>query len=170
LPTLTHDLKQFIARVNLLNRRLPELDFPAYDREALERSLGRAFAGMSLAKEAQAADLKSSIHRHLAPEQIAWLDELAPQSIAWPGEKKVKLLYSENAEGEFPELQVKLHECFDAKNHPLVGEGRIAVKVWLCAPDGKRLQSTLDWPDFRIREYPKIKATLIKKYPGLNWR
>ncbi len=170
LPLLTHDLKQFVARVNLVSTSLPELEFPPFDGAAMERALARAFRGMTLAKEAQAAELKSAIHRHLAPEQIGWLDELAPQSIAWPGEKKMKLLYPDSGESTAPELQVKLHECFDAKEHPRICEGKVPVRVWLCAPDGKRLQSTADWPHFRANEYPKIKGTLQKKYVGFNWR
>jgi ATP-dependent helicase HrpB len=170
LPLLTHDLKQFIARVNLVSRATPELEFPPCDRPALEKALARAFRGMTLAKEAQAADLKRALHAHLAPEQIGWLDELAPQSIAWPSEKKLKLLYPETADSNAPELQVKLHECSDAKEHPRICEGKVPVRVWLCAPDGKRLQSTTDWPHFRANEYPKIKGTLQKKYAGFNWR
>lgn len=158
-----------MARVNLVAEALPELEFPRYDAAALERSLARAFRGLTLAKEAQAADLRGPIHGLLAREQLGWLDELVPSAVAWPGEKKVKLLYPDGAAKE-PELQVKLHECFDAKDHPKVCEGRTPVRVWLCAPDGKRLQSTLDWPDFRAKEYPKLKSGLQKKYPGFNWR
>jgi len=169
LPLFTHDLKQFSARVNLVSESLPELEFPPYDRAALEKALAGAFRGMTLAKEAQAAELKSAIHAHLVPEQIGWLDELAPQSIPWPGEKKARLLYSESGESKNPELQVKLHECFDAKEHPRICENKIPVRLWLCAPDGKRLQSTTDWPEFRTREYPKLKPTLQKKYVGFNW-
>ncbi|HTG43751.1 MAG TPA: ATP-dependent helicase C-terminal domain-containing protein, partial [Verrucomicrobiae bacterium] len=168
LPLLTHDLKQFMARVNLVAQAAPELDFPAFDQPALKIALGSAFQGMSLVKEAQGADLRPALLAHLAPEQRGWLDELTPQSLAWPGEKKLKLLYVEGTNE--PELQVKLHECFDAKEHPLICEGKIPVKVWLCSPEGKRLQNTVDWPAFKTKEFPKIKAALQKKYPGFNWR
>jgi ATP-dependent helicase HrpB len=168
LPLFSHDLKQFIARVNLIAHAAPDLEFPPYDDAALRKTLGRAFAGLTLAKEAQAIDLKQAIRSHLAPEQIAWVDELAPTAVAWPGEKKVKLLYSDDA-GEGPELQVKLHECFGASDHPRICEGRVPVKVWLCSPDGKRLASTTDWPTFRAKEYPKLKPALQKKFPGFTW-
>jgi ATP-dependent helicase HrpB len=68
-----------------------------------------------------------------------------------------------------PELQVKLHECFQVKEHPRVCEGKLPVKLWLCGPDGKRIESTLDWPAFKAGSYPKIKSALVKKYPGVNW-
>jgi ATP-dependent helicase HrpB len=68
-----------------------------------------------------------------------------------------------------PELQVKLQECFPLKEHPRLCEGRLAVKLWLCAPDGKRLEPTTNWPAFRTNSYPKLKPALQKKYPGVPW-
>lgn len=167
LPLLTHDLKQFIARVNLVARAVPELEFPIYDRAALQRALTQAFRGMTLAKEAQAAPLKDAIYSHLAREQAQWLDEIAPVSILITGEKKTKLHYADAAS---PEAQVKLHECFDLAAHPAICEGKVPVLLWLCSPDGKRVQSTTNWPDFRAKEYPKLKPGLQKKYPGFLWR
>ena len=168
LPLFSHDLKQFVARVNFVAKAMPDLEFPAFDRAAMQRALGRGFRGLTLAKEAQAALLKSALQSHLAKEQVQWLDELAPQAIALFGEKKNKLAYPEK--GGPPELQVKLHECFDLAEHPKICEDRAPIVLWLCAPDGKRLQSTTDWPEFKVKEYPKIKSALQKKYPGFNWR
>ncbi|HWF17632.1 MAG TPA: DEAD/DEAH box helicase, partial [Verrucomicrobiae bacterium] len=116
LPLLNHELKQFIARVNLVCAVMPELEFPAFDDTAVTSHLARAFAGMSLVKEAQATHLRDEFFKHLAKEQLAWLDELAPLNIAWPDGRKLKLLYAEEAvkggEPNPPELQVKLNECF----------------------------------------------------------
>jgi ATP-dependent helicase HrpB len=173
LPFLTHDLKQFIARVNLIAKAAPDLEFPYFDRAALRRSLGLAFHGLFLAKEAQAKELKTAIQSHLAPEQIGWLDELAPQTIIWQEGKKTKLLYPENSHEEKdlnpPEAQVKLNECFALTEHPTICEGKVAVKLWVCSPDGKRIQATTSWPEFRTKEYPKLKPNLQRKFSGFTW-
>ena len=174
LPLFTHELKQFMQRVNLVAKAMPELEFPKFDHEALRARLGEAFKGMTLAKEAQQAQLKKAITGHLAPEQQGWLEELTPLAVALTEEKKLKLLYQEQdfasgAAVNSPEMQVKLHECFGLKEHPVICEGKVAVKLWLCAPDGKRLQATMDWPEFRAKEYPKLKPALQKKYPGFTW-
>jgi ATP-dependent helicase HrpB len=173
LPLLNHEAKQFIARVNLVAAALPELEFPAFDEAALARSLARAFRGLTLAKEAQATPVKEELRRHLAPEQLGWLDELTPLTIAW-GDKKLKLLYAELARDEdgephAPEVQVKMHECFPLKEHPHICEGRVAVKIWLTTPDGKRLEPTFNWPAFRANSYPKLKPALQKKFPAVLW-
>ncbi|MGZ8938023.1 MAG: ATP-dependent helicase C-terminal domain-containing protein, partial [Limisphaerales bacterium] len=115
--------------------------------------------------------LKSALHRHLAPEQIGWLDELAPAGITLNA-KPLKLQYLDNSPSEplkVPEVQLKLHECFSLSSHPTLCEGKVPVRIWLCSPDGKRLQSTTNWPDFRAKEYPKLKPTLQKKFPGFTW-
>jgi ATP-dependent helicase HrpB len=174
LPLFNHELKQFIALVDLVCAVMPELEFPPLDDRAITNCLARAFAGMTLVKEAQAAHLRDEFLKHLAREQLGWLDELVPASVAWPDGRKLKLLYAEQTLGAGgrpnpPELQVKLHECFQLKEHPRVCEGKLPVKLWLCGPDGKRIESTSDWPAFKANNYPKLKPGLVKKYPGVNW-
>jgi ATP-dependent helicase HrpB len=172
LPLFNHELKQFIARVNLVRTVMPELEFPAFDEGAIAECLAKAFEGLTLAKEAQATPLRETFLGHLAKERMDWLNELAPVSIAWPDGRKLKLLYPEMSIDEdenSPELQVKLHECFALKEHPHVCEGRLPVKLWLCAPDGKRLEATFNWPAFKANSYPKLKPQLQKKYPGVPW-
>jgi len=174
LALFNHEVRQFIARVNLVCAAMPELEFVPLDAGAVTSCLARAFQGLTLAKEAQATHLRDEFFRHLAKEQLDWLDELAPQTIAWHDGRKLKLLYAENARDEdsapnSPELQVKLHECFALKEHPHVCEGRVPVRLWLCAPDGKRLEATFSWPAFKANSYPKLKPTLQRKYPGMGW-
>src|SRR5204863_3676672 len=106
--------------------------------------------------------------------QHEWLDELAPTTISWPDGRKVKLLYPEEGNDDAgqlnqPELQVKLHECFALREHPRICEGKLPVKLWLCSPDGKRLEATIDWPAFKTNSYPKLKPALQKKYPSIVW-
>ena len=105
---------------------------------------------------------------------MAWMDELAPLSVLWPDGRKLKLQFPEEpkskaGEVNYPELQIKLTECFQLKEHPRLCEGKLPVKFWLAAPDGKRIDFTLDWPSFKATTYPKIKSTLQKKYPLTVW-
>ena len=174
LPLFNHELKQLINRVNLVVAAMPELEFPPFDEAAITGCLARAFEGLTLAKEAQATPLREALLRALAKEQLGWLDELAPVSVLWPDGRKLKLLYPEQARDEdgqpnAPELQVKLHECFALKAHPHICEGRLPVKLWLCAPEGKRLEPTFNWGAFRTNSYPKLKTALQKKHPGVPW-
>ena len=174
LPLFNHEIKQLTGRANLVVAVMPELEFPPFDAPAITDCLAQAFAGLTLAKEAQATPLREAFLQHLARERLGWLDELVPTSFPWPDGRKLKLLYAEQARDEdgepnSPELQVKLHECFALKQHPHICEGRLPVKLWLCAPEGKRLESTCNWPAFKANSYPKLKPALVKKYPGVPW-
>jgi len=174
LPLFNHELKQIIGRVRLVTSVMPELEFPLIEENAITECLARAFEGLSLAKEAQAAPLREAFLERVGKDRVSWLDELAPQNILWPDGRKLKLQYGEQPRDEAglpasPELQIKLHECFALKTHPAVCEGRQPVRLWLCAPDGKRLQATCNWPGFKAQEYPKLKPVLQKKYPGVAW-
>ena len=175
LPKLDHGLKQFIARANLLAAAVPELEFPPFDAPALLAALTRAFAGFTLVKEAQAAELRPHFRAHLAPEQLGWLDELLPLSVQWPDGKVVKLTYPEPGRDDsgggpaWPTAQVKLSECWQLKAHPVLAEGKVPVKLWLQAPDGKRLEGTTDFPAWKATHYPKLRAAIKAKYPGFAW-
>lgn len=175
LPQLDHELKQFIARVNLIARALPQLEFPAFDGAALVAALDRAFRGLTLVKQAQVASLKEAFRAHLAPEQIAWLDELMPVHLPWLEGRRLKLTYVEpdpEAEADEisgPEAQVKLTECFQLKTHPMVGEDAIPIRLALQAPDGKRLEVVSNFPRWREISYPKLRAQIRTKYPGFVW-
>ena len=174
LPLFNHELKQLLARINLVCAVMPELDFPPADAAAITQCLGRAFEGLSLVKEAQATHLRDAFLTHFGKERLVWLDELAPQSVTWPDGRKMKLLYPEQTRDEddepnSPEMQVKLHETFVLKEHPHICEGKLPVKIWLCTPDGKRLESTFNWPAFKANTYPKLKPGLQKKFPAMTW-
>jgi ATP-dependent helicase HrpB len=152
--------------VNLVHATLPELEFAPFDADAITACLARAFAGLSLVKEAQAAPLTAAFHRHLEKGQIAWLDELLPLTIPWLDKSTLKLSYVNDT----PEAQVKLQECFGLKEHPSLCEGRLPLLLHLCTPDGKRLASTTDWPHFLAREWPRLRPTVARKFPGHVWR
>jgi ATP-dependent helicase HrpB len=163
-----------MARVNLVTVVLPELELPPFDTLAERACLARAFRGLTLAKEAQAAPLREAFLAHLAKEQWSWLDELAPLTLDWPEGRKMKLLYPEEARDAQgrpnpPEAQVKLQECFALSEHPRICEGRLPARLWLCSPDGKRLATTIDWSAFKKTDYPKLKPGLLKKFPGAPW-
>jgi ATP-dependent helicase HrpB len=174
LPLFNHEMKQFVARVNLICAAMPELEFPPLDEAALTQCLARAFRGLTLAKEAQGTHVKDALTKHLASEQLTWLDELAPPTISWPDGRKLKLLYAEqprdeDGEPNSPEVQVKLQECFGLKEHPHICEGKLPVKLWLTTPDGKRLEATFNWLAFKTNSYPKLKPALQRKFPTALW-
>jgi ATP-dependent helicase HrpB len=166
LPLMDDRLRQFIARVNLVQATLPELELVPFEEAAISASLARAFKGLTLVKEAQAAPLLSAFHQHLDNGQVSWLDELVPLTLPWPGGGTIKLSYL----NDMPESQVKLQDCFALKEHPTLCEGRLPVQLHLRTPDGKRLAATNDWLSFLSREWPKHRQAVAKKFSSVLWR
>ena len=174
LPLFNHDIKQMMARINVVCAVMPELEVPPADTAFVLAFLARAFAGLTLVKEAQATPLRDLFLEQIGRERLEWINELAPQSVVWPDGRKLKLLYPEqprdgDGEPNSPELQVKLHENFALRVHPHICEGRLPVKIWLCAPDGKRIEPTFNWPAFKANSYPKLKNALQQKFPAFVW-
>jgi ATP-dependent helicase HrpB len=174
LPLLNHEIKQLTARINIICAAMPELEMPPADAAFLTNFLARAFSGQTLVKEAQATPLRDLFVAEIGKERMEWLNELAPLAIDWLDGKKIKLLYpddprDEDGEPNSPEAQVNLNETFALKAHPTICEGRLPVKLWLCSPDGKRIESTFNWLAFKANTYPKIKSKMQQKYPSLNW-
>lgn len=166
LPLMDHRVKQLIARVDLVHATMPELEFAPFDEAAITDCLARAFKGLSLVKEAQAAPLLNAFHRHLEDGQISWLNELLPPSIPWVEKHSTKVSYVNGS----PEAQVKLQECWALEEHPCLCEGGLPVLLNLCDPKGKKIATTTDWPHFLAREWPKHRAAMTKKFPGHVWR
>ncbi|MFM7102218.1 MAG: ATP-dependent helicase C-terminal domain-containing protein, partial [Verrucomicrobiota bacterium] len=173
LPNLDHGVRQFLGRVGCVRAALPGLEYPLVDAAFLRAALAQAFRGLWLAREAQQAALLPAFRSRLAPEQLAWLDELAPASLPWLAGRTLKLTYAPDPEEPelppVPEAQVKLTECFALKEHPRLVEGRVPIRLWLMLPDGRRLGSTTDWPGWRAGEYVRIRSQLRSKHPGFVW-
>ena len=90
LPLLNHEVEQFIARVNLVVAVMPELEFPPFNETALVSCLARAFEGMTLAKEAQAAPFtglpwRKKLRRHTSATSYGniWPRNNSPGSTNW---------------------------------------------------------------------------------------
>ena len=169
-----HSIRLLINRLNWLCAARPDLEFPPLDEPAILNCLAAAFEGMTLAKQAAAANVKPAFRRHMPEAQWEWLDEFAPATIDWPDEKPKRLQYPEVSADKHGnvhpvELHVKLHECFRLAEHPTLCEGKHIVRLKLLNPKNKKIDFCDDWPTFKKREYPRIRKDLLAKFPGVGW-
>ena len=173
LPNLDHGVRQWIGRVECLRVAVPELDLPSLRTDGMRQALEAAFHGLTLGREAQSVNLLPAFRSVLSKDQQAFVEELAPLHLPAPDGKPWKLAYPvERDDPEtppVPEVQVKLLDCLPLMEHPRIAEGRVPIRIWLQDPAGKRLASTRDWPAWRKGEYPKVRAMLRSKHPGMVW-
>ena len=64
-----HSIRQLIRRLNWLCAARADLGFPPFDETAILNCLSAAFTGMTLAKQAVAADVKPAFRKHMPSEQ-----------------------------------------------------------------------------------------------------
>ena len=169
-----HSIGLLITRLNWLCAARSDLEFPPLDEPAILNCLATAFEGMTLAKQAVAANVKPAFRKHMQEAQWEWLDEFAPATIDWPDDQPKRLQYPEiptDKHGNVHpvELHVKLHECFRLTEHPSICEGKHTVRFKLLTPKNKKLEFCDDWPTFKQREYPKLRKNLMAKFPGVGW-
>jgi len=169
-----HSIRQLIRRLNWLYAARPDLEFPPLDEPAIFNCLSAAFSGMTLAKQAVAADVKPAFLKHMPSEQWEWLDEFAPQTIPWLDDKPKRLEYPDKPTDKHGnmlpvELHVKLHDCFRLAEHPRICDGEHIVRFKLLTPKNRKIDYCDDWPTFKQREYPKIRKDLLAKFPGVGW-
>ena len=169
-----HSIRQLIRRLNWLCAARPDLEFPPLDETAILNCLSAAFAGMTLAKQAVAADVKPAFRKHMPSEQWEWLDEFAPQTIPWLDDKPKRLEYPDKPADKHGnmlpvELHVKLHDCFRLAEHPRICDGEHIVRFKLLTPKNKKIDFCEDWPTFKQREYPRIRKDLLARFPGVGW-
>lgn len=173
LPNLDHAVQQWTGRVECLRVAVPELELPSMSTDGKRRALESAFRGLTLGREAQAANLLPAFRAVISKDLQGFVEELAPLQVAAPDGKLWKLSYAvdrdDAAAPPVPEVQVKLLDLLPLKEHPRIAEGRVPVRIWIQDPTGKRLAPTRDWPAWRASEYPKIRATLKSKHPGFLW-
>ena len=169
-----HSIRQLIRRLNWLCAARADLEFPPLDETAILNCLSAAFAGMTLAKQAVAADVKPAFRKHMPSEQWEWLDEFAPQTIPWLDDKPKRLEYPDKPTDKHGnmlpvELHVKLHDCFRLAEHPRICDGEHIVRFKLLTPKNRKIDYCDDWPTFKQREYPRIRKDLLAKFPGVGW-
>jgi ATP-dependent helicase HrpB len=173
LPNIDHAVQQWIGRVECLRAAVPELELPPMTTEGRQRALETGFRGMTLGRDAQAANLLPAFRAVLSKDLQSFVDELAPLQVVGVEGKPWKLAYAVDKDDAsappVPEVQVKLLDLLPLKEHPRIAEGRVPIRIWIQDPTGKRLASTRDWPAWRAGEYPKIRSTLKAKHPGFVW-
>jgi len=95
------------------------------------------------------------------------LELLAPPKITVPSGSSINLKYKAN--GEPPELAVRLQEMFGLAETPTVNGGKNTVLLHLLSPGFKPVQITSDLKNFWNSTYFEVKKELKQRYPKHVW-
>jgi ATP-dependent helicase HrpB len=113
----------------------------------------------------RALDLTEALKALLSWEQQAELDRVAPAHFTTPLDRRVPIDY----DGEVPGIEIRLQEMFGVTQHPVVGAGRLPLRVTLLSPGQKAIQVTRDIPGFWRTSYADVRKDMRGQYPRHPW-
>lgn len=161
-------VEQWIARVNFVAAKFPELEFPQVDEAAKLLFLEQICQGATGYKEIKDRAVWPIVKSWLNRAQQQSLDDLAPERIKLAGGRAAKITYSDD--GSAPTIAARIQDLYDTPRGLNVGRGRIPLRIQVLAPNHRPIQITNDLETFWREGYPKIKKELQRKYPKHVWR
>jgi ATP-dependent helicase HrpB len=157
---------QWLARLDLLARWMPEAGWPAFDAPALADLLATACSGKRSVDEVMRAGLVPLLRGRLGFAQSRLLDAEAPERLTVPSGQSHRLTYEP---GRPPVLAVPLQELFGWTETPRVAAGRAAVLLHLLGPNFRPVQVTDDLKSFWATTYFQVRKELRARYPKHAW-
>lgn len=160
------DSKQLLARIDCLNKAMPELDLPSLPEQAWLAFLDEWCSGLTSLDELKARPLSSIISGRLTYDQMTKLDKEAPEKFLVPSGSNIKLFYEIDKP---PVLAARIQELFGMKETPNIAQGRVALLIHLLAPNFRVQQITTDLASFWKNTYAQVRKDLKARYPKHSW-
>ncbi len=161
-----NSVNQWIARVNTFSRYIREMELPAIDEEAKLLIYEQICRGATSYREIKSREVKPVLKSWLSKSQKAALDHYAPERVALSKELSAKVIYHES---EGPKISVVIQRLFAVKKAPLLGDGRIPLKIEILGPNQRPVQITDDLQRFWKTSYADVRSQLRGRYPKHAW-
>lgn len=166
LSNWSHDVDQWIIRLNSLACWFPELDLPTLDEEARFYLVEQICHGALSYKDIKDRSVWPVVRAWLSPTQQQMLEQFIPKRIELPNGRKAKLQYVEN---QPPVLAARIQDLYGVDGSLKICDGRVTVLVHILAPNHHPIQITQDLSTFWKEFYPKAKQELQRRYPKHEW-
>jgi ATP-dependent helicase HrpB len=153
--------KNWLARLDLLRRAMPEHAWPVIDLNDVFTEMCEGKRSVSELGSAVAA-LQSRLNYLL--DRI--FDEQAPETIAVPTGNRIAVQY---VLGQPPTMAVRLQEIFGWTDTPRIAGGRVAIVMQLLGPNFRPVQITDDLRSFWTSTYFQVRKDLRVRYPKHSW-
>ena len=121
--------------------------------------------GLRSEADLRTLDLTPALQALIGWDRLAALDRLVPAHFETPLGRKVSIDY----DGAVPAIEVRLQEMFGVTVHPVVGAGRLPVRITLLSPARAPVQVTTDLPRFWATSYADVRKDMRGAYPRHPW-
>jgi ATP-dependent helicase HrpB len=156
----------FLARITLLRKWMPEHPWPALDNNDLGDALAELCVGKKSVEEVERLPLADALESRLGFPLDRILRQQAPETIEVPSGSQIRLEYTAN---QPPVLKVRLQEVFSWRETPRIAGGRVAVVLHLLGPNYQPVQITGDLRSFWTTTYFQVRKDLRMRYPKHSW-
>ncbi|MGD0770563.1 MAG: ATP-dependent helicase HrpB [Tepidisphaeraceae bacterium] len=156
----------FLARVALLRRAMPEHPWPKFDERELADVLEELCAGKKSVEELARLPLADALQARLQYPMDQVLRREAPEAIEVPSASRIRLQYRQDLP---PILAVRLQEIFSWRDTPRLAAGRVPVLLHLLGPNFRPVQITDDLRSFWATTYFQVRKDLRVRYPRHSW-
>ena len=167
LKQWNHAIEQWIARLNFAAAAFPELGLPPIGEEERTLLIEQICQGATSYKEIKERPVLPVLKSWLSAGQQRALDQFAPERIKLPNDRNARITYGAT---HAPTIAARIQDLYGVENGLTIGQGRIALRIEVLAPNHRPIQITDDLATFWRENYPKIKQELQRKYPKHRWR
>jgi ATP-dependent helicase HrpB len=157
---------EWLARVAMLRRNVPELRWPDYDDTLLVEILADACLGKTSLDEIERTNLVPFLEARLDRQQARELRESAPESLTIPSGRRANLVYEADRP---PVLAARIQELFGWTETPRLARGRVPVLLHILGPNHRPVQVTDDLRSFWTTTYFQVRKDLRGRYPKHAW-
>jgi ATP-dependent helicase HrpB len=162
-----HAIEQWIARLNFAAKAFPELELPPIAETDRALLIEQICQGATSYKEIKERPVAPILKSWLSAAQQAGLDQLAPEQIKLPNERNARITYGAS---HAPTIAARIQDLYGVANSLTIGNGRVALRIEVLAPNHRPIQVTDDLTTFWRDSYPKVKQELQRKYPKHRWQ
>jgi ATP-dependent helicase HrpB len=160
------EAQSFVARVDLLRRYLPELDWPSLAEDDPQDLLPELCHGCVSFEDVRRKSVLPLLQGRLNSRQLALLEREAPLRMRVPSGSQIAIDYSI---GKPPALAVRIQELYGLAETPRVAGGRVRLVLHLLAPNMRPQQVTDDLASFWANTYEQVRKDLKRRYPKHAW-
>jgi ATP-dependent helicase HrpB len=155
-----------LARINLLQRFMPEHPWPSFDEVDLANAIENLCEGKSSTVQITQMPLADALSATLQYPLDQLLRQHAPEALDVPSGSRIQLQYRPD---QAPILAVRLQEVFGWRETPRIAAGRVPVLLHLLGPNFRPVQITDDLRSFWATTYFQVRKDLRVRYPKHSW-
>ena len=133
---------------------------------SLDLWLAPLVAGKRRLAEVDEGALVAALRSLIGWDGQQMLDRLAPASFTSPAGTTHAIDYG--AEGG-PLVALRVQALFGLADHPVIGPGRVPLRLSLTSPAGRPIQTTQDLPGFWAGSWRDVAKEMRGAYPKHNW-